>query len=143
MLLYLFPIRLCKGKQFLCYFFIVYHSCEQWEEVRGASHLTSPARVPLQCLSGVSASSTNRHLTGVWQPGKVVILEWTWLKVSQLFLCSVFYSPHSLDRLLNPRALGSAGHCGGAGGRRPHSLAFPANLFKSKNLRIYCFSYST
>lgn len=105
MLLYLFPIRLCKGKQFLCYFFIVYHSCEQWEEVRGASHLTSPARVPLQCLSGVSASSTNRHLTGVWQPGKVVILEWTWLKVSQLFLCSVFYSPHSLDRLLNPEHL--------------------------------------
>lgn len=65
------------------------------------------------------------------------------MKVSQLFLYSVFCSPHPLDRQLNPKAVGYAGHCGGAGGKRPHSLAFPANLFKSKNMRIYCFSYST
>lgn len=98
--------------------------------------------MPLQCPSGVRGNSTSRDLTGVWQPGNAVILEWTWMKVSQLFLFSVFCSPHPLDRLLTPKALGYAGHCGGAGGKEAPLPGFPCQSIQvqeHKDLLFFLF----
>lgn len=95
--------------------------------------------MPLQCLSGVSTGSTSRELTGVWQPGNAVILESTWMKVSQLFLYSVFCSPHPLDRQLNPKAVGYAGHCGSAGAPLPGFPCQPLQVQEHKDLLFFLF----
>lgn len=65
------------------------------------------------------------------------------MKASQLFLYSVFCSPHPLGRLLNPKALGYAGHCGDAEGKEAPLLGFPCQSVQVQEHKDSLFSYST